>query len=114
MCDGPLILSEGVGDGSALRAAHLLGCDLAFVGTRFIATLESRADHHYKQALVAATLDHVAPLAGPVGGLTANFIRDTQWSAGHSVSAVERIVTVRELVRALRREWDAARLATDP
>ena len=32
----------------ALRAARTLGCDLAYMGTRFIATHESMADSHYK------------------------------------------------------------------
>ena len=36
--DGPLVLAGGVSDGVALRAAIALGCDLAFMGTAFIAT----------------------------------------------------------------------------
>ena len=36
--DGPLVLAGGVADGQALLAAEVLGCDLAYMGTRFIAT----------------------------------------------------------------------------
>ena len=36
-----------------LRAAEALGCDLAYMGTKFIATRESMADIRYKAMLVA-------------------------------------------------------------
>ena len=36
--DGPIVLAGGISDGHALRAAEALGCDLAYMGTRFIAT----------------------------------------------------------------------------
>ena len=42
--DGPLVLAGGIADGHALRAAQALGCDLAYMGTKFIATRESMAD----------------------------------------------------------------------
>jgi Nitronate monooxygenase len=38
--DGPLVLVGGIGDGQALAAAVKLGCDLGYMGTRFIATVE--------------------------------------------------------------------------
>ncbi len=41
--DGPVVLAGGVADGVALRAAIVLGCDLAYMGTRFIATKQSLA-----------------------------------------------------------------------
>ena len=40
---GPVVLAGGIGDGHALRAATVLGCDLGYMGTRFIATRESMA-----------------------------------------------------------------------
>src|SRR6478609_8520750 len=39
--DGLVVLAGGVSDGVALRAADVLGCDLAYMGTKFIATRES-------------------------------------------------------------------------
>jgi len=50
---GPIVLAGGIADGHALRAAEALGCDLAYMGTKFIATNESMADARYKQMLVA-------------------------------------------------------------
>ena len=41
--DGPIVLAGGISDGHALRAAQALGCDLAYMGTKFIATQESIA-----------------------------------------------------------------------
>ncbi len=105
MYDGPVVLAGGVSDGVALRAAVTLGCDLALVGTTFIATTESRADPEYKQALVEANLDSVVAMTGPEG-LTANFLRESRYSAGHTVSGVRDIPTVGELVARIKYEWD--------
>ena len=57
--DGLLVLAGGISDGVALRAAQVLGCDLAYMGTRFIATRESLADDAYRSMLVDATADDV-------------------------------------------------------
>ncbi|MGY4573946.1 nitronate monooxygenase [Bradyrhizobium sp. USDA 3256] len=57
--DGPIVLAGGIGDGHALRAAEALGCDLAYMGTKFIATRESMADGRYKQMLVDSTADDI-------------------------------------------------------
>src|ERR1700674_3654279 len=42
--DGPVVLAGGIGDGPACRAGTALGCDLAYMGTKFIANRESMAD----------------------------------------------------------------------
>lgn len=57
--DGPLVLAGGVSDGYALRAAEVLGCDLAYMGTAFLATAESRAELGYKQMIVESSLDDI-------------------------------------------------------
>jgi nitronate monooxygenase len=108
--DGPIVLAGGIGDGVALRAAIALGCDLAFMGTMFIATQESRAAPEYKQALVEASLDRVEARQGPEG-LTANILRDTSFSAGHTVSGVRDLPPVAELVARLKYEWETGRPA---
>lgn len=55
----PLVLAGGISDGASLLAARVLGCDLAYMGTRFIATQESMAKPAYEQALVAAGMDDI-------------------------------------------------------
>lgn len=57
--DGPLILAGGMSDGVALYAAETLGCDLAYMGTKFLATDESLAGSEYKDMLVDASLDDI-------------------------------------------------------
>src|SRR5262245_13341055 len=56
---GPIVLAGGISDGHALRAAEVLGCDLAYMGTRFIATRESMADERYKAMLVSSSADDI-------------------------------------------------------
>src|SRR5262245_64985188 len=71
---GPIVLAGGVSDGQALRAAEVLGCDLAYMGTRFIATRESMADERYKAMLVSSSADDVL-LTTAFTGLQTNMLR---------------------------------------
>lgn len=140
--DGPLILAGGVCDGHALRAALVLGCDLGYIGTPFIATGESMASPGYKQMLVECSLDDIV-LTKAFTGLPTNMLAPSiraagldparldelvspaqstelygpgnpsrRWvdlrSAGHSVSAVHAVTSVRGLVSKLEREYRAA------
>lgn len=52
MWDGTIIFAGGVSSGTAIRAAEILGADLVYLGTRFIATQESLAPQAYKALLV--------------------------------------------------------------
>ncbi len=79
--DGPIVLAGGIGDGHALRAAEALGCDLAYMGTKFIATHESMADARYKQMLVEATADDIL-LTTAFTGLQTNMLRPSIEAAG--------------------------------
>jgi nitronate monooxygenase len=78
---GPIVLAGGVSDGCALRAARTLGCDLAYMGTRFIATHESMADQRYKDMLVASSADDVL-LTRAFTGLQTNMLRPSIVNAG--------------------------------
>jgi nitronate monooxygenase len=79
--DGPLVLAGGVSDGHALRAAQALGCDLAYMGTRFIATRESMADIRHKEMLVASSADDIL-LTTAFTGLQTNMLRPSIVAAG--------------------------------
>ena len=50
--DGPLLLSGAIATGRAVLAAQVMGADLAYIGTAFVATPEARAIDDYKQAIV--------------------------------------------------------------
>jgi nitronate monooxygenase len=78
---GPIVLAGGIGDGHALRAAEVLGCDLAYMGTKFIATAESMADARYKEMLVASSADDIL-LTTAFTGLQTNMLRPSISAAG--------------------------------
>lgn len=138
---GPLVLAGGITDGRSILAAQVLGVDLAYLGTRFIATEESMAEPEYRAALVRSTMDDVR-LSSRVGGIPANLLADwltaacqpdpgddprdpafdqdqllanrTAWSAGHSVGGVSAITPVADLVTTLVAEYrDARRQSTE-
>lgn len=79
--DGPIVLAGGICDGHALRAAQALDCDLAYMGTKFIATTESLADQRYKDMLVASTADDIL-LTKAFTGLQTNMLRSSIVAAG--------------------------------
>jgi nitronate monooxygenase len=81
--DGIVAVAGGISDGAGILAARILGADLAYLGTRFIATTESLAPPAYRDAVVAATLDDVTA-STQVTGLPANVL--TGWLRG-TVSA---------------------------
>jgi nitronate monooxygenase len=78
---GPIVLAGGISDGRALHAAIALGCDLAYMGTRFIATHESMAPQAYKDMVVAASADDVM-LTRAFTGLQTNILRPSIVAAG--------------------------------
>ncbi len=49
---GPIILSGSITNGAQILAAQAMGADLAYMGTRFIATAEANADARYKQMII--------------------------------------------------------------
>jgi len=79
--DGPVVLAGGISDGHALWAAEVLGCDLAYMGTKFIATAESMADPRYKEMLVASSADDIL-LTTAFTGLQTNMLRPSIVAAG--------------------------------
>jgi nitronate monooxygenase len=93
--DGPIVLSGGLSDGVALRAATVLGCDLGCVGTRFIATEESLASDGYKQMLLQSSMDDVLATRA-FTGLPANFLKPSIARAGLDPDALDETVSVQE------------------
>jgi len=52
--DGLLVAAGSISDGAAIRAVEVLGADLAYMGTRFIATKEAPVHENVKRAIVEA------------------------------------------------------------
>ena len=93
MFDGPIVLSGGLSDGIALRAATVLGCDLGCVGTRFIATQESLASDPYKNMLLHSSMDDVLATRA-FTGLPANFLKPSIVRAGLNPDDLDETISV--------------------
>ena len=59
MFSGPLVLAGALTNGAAVLAAQAMGCDAAYMGTRFIASRESLAAERYKQMIVESTAEDI-------------------------------------------------------
>ncbi|MFJ4433070.1 NAD(P)H-dependent flavin oxidoreductase [Pseudomonas sp. NPDC089395] len=86
--DKTLLLAGCINHGHEILAAQLLGADLAYMGTRFIATRESRAQAPYKQMLLGA---HAADIihTPAVSGIPASFLRPSLEQAGYDMAALK-------------------------
>ncbi|MEX1147583.1 MAG: nitronate monooxygenase family protein, partial [Sphingomonadales bacterium] len=81
MFDGTIILAGAASNGAAIRAAEILGADLCYLGTRFIATREARAPDVYKRMLVdgrATDLNYTPN----VSGVSASWLKASLAMAG--------------------------------
>lgn len=74
MFDGTIIMAGCISTGAAIRAAEVLGADLAYLGTRFIATQESKAPEEYKAMLVSSAASDLI-FTPQVAGGAANWLK---------------------------------------
>ena len=79
--DGIIIVGGSIGTGAAIRAAELLGADLVYAGTPFIAASESLATDRYRDMLLRATLDDLV-LTRALTGADAYYLRESIVAAG--------------------------------
>ena len=79
--DGIIIAAGGICNGQGVRAAEILGADLAYLGTRFIATDESIAVQDHKQMVVDAGPKDLV-LTDSFTGAPAYYLRDSIIRAG--------------------------------
>lgn len=132
---GTLVLSGAMSTGAHIAAAQMMGADLAYLGTRFIATKESMAPPEFKEMMLASAAEDVI-YTDAISGVNANFLKPSLvragldpanlkahggldmeneakawrdvWSAGHGVGAIADIPPVAELCARLAREYDDA------
>ncbi len=134
--NGPLALAGAINDGYGIRAAEVLGADMAYMGTRFIATQEAEVDPKYKQMLVESTIRDIL-YTKAFTGVHANYLKASLaragidietfvakqdvdmdlgganawkdlWSAGHGVSGIHAVPAIEELVPQLCDEYRQA------
>lgn len=137
--DGVIILGGGISNGEGIRAAEVLGADLAYLGTRFIPSVESRAAAEYKEMIVRSDASNLmyavvsgrAPANWLVPSLLRHGVTEEQlaavplggrlelpegvhpwsdvWSAGQGIGLIHAIQPVQEIVSELLREYEGAK-----
>lgn len=101
--EGLLLLAGAINTGADIAAALCMGADLAYMGTRFIATTESLAPDAYKQMLVNAQIDDIL-YTDAVSGVHANFLKPSLQAAGLDLSQ-EKQEDFAVLARQERKAW---------
>jgi nitronate monooxygenase len=71
---GPLVLAGAIATGRGVLAARAIGADLAYAGTRFIATLEANASERYKEMIVASAAQDIV-YSDYFTGVPGNYLR---------------------------------------
>jgi len=79
--DGPLALSGAISNGRSIAAAEVLGADLAYVGSAFIATAEANASDGYKQTVAAGAAGDIV-YTNLFTGVHGNYLRQSIVAAG--------------------------------
>jgi nitronate monooxygenase len=138
--DGPIALSGAITDGAGILAAQAIGADLAYIGTRFIATQEANAVPAYKQMILdsaAADIVYTPFFSGVHGNYLKRSIAAQDldpdnlpsadkkamnfastrvkawkdiWGAGQGVGNISDLPPTRALVERLQEEYAAARV----
>lgn len=139
--DGPLLLSGAIATGRAVLAAQVMGADLAYIGSPFIATEEANAQSDYKRMIVEGGAEDIVNsslFTGIHGNYLAPSIRNAGldpaalasadpsamdfgnakarawsqiWGSGQGIGAVRAVQPAAALIERLGREYAAAKRA---
>jgi nitronate monooxygenase len=113
--DKTLLLSGCLNHGHEILAAQVLGADLAYMGTRFIATQESNADNDYKQMILDARAADIVHTPA-VSGVPASFMRQSLEKAGYDLQRLqnkgdinygEKLKPISDEAKAWKTVWSA-------
>jgi nitronate monooxygenase len=141
---GPIVVAGAVSSARGIHAAQMLGADMVYMGTRFIAATESLASQEYRSMVVRARAEDIVETAA-VTGVSGNFMRESLiaagldpaapasrgvdfsgqindeakawkhiWSAGQGAASVDRIAPVADIVTELEAEYRALDARTAP
>jgi nitronate monooxygenase len=78
---GTIALSGAIGSGAGILAAQAMGADLAYIGTRFVATQEANARPEYKRMLVEASASDIV-YSSFFSGVHGNYLAPSIVAAG--------------------------------
>lgn len=113
--DGTILLAGGLSHGQDLLAAEAMGADLAYLGTRFINTVESQADDAYRNMIIEAVSADIIHTPA-VSGVPASFMRQSLEAAGYPMDKLnqagdidygEKLKPVDDEAKAWKTVWSA-------
>jgi nitronate monooxygenase len=78
---GTIILSGAMSTGADVLAAQAIGADLAYIGTRFIASEEANASTEYKQMLCDSSAEDIV-YTSLFSGIAGNYLRASVVKSG--------------------------------
>ncbi|WP_271104829.1 NAD(P)H-dependent flavin oxidoreductase [Pseudomonas tohonis] len=113
--DKTLLLAGCLNHGHEILAAQMLGADLAYLGTRFIATRQSNADSPYKQMILDARAADIVHTPA-VSGVPASFMRQSLEAAGYDLKRLtdkadinygEKLKPISDEAKAWKTVWSA-------
>jgi nitronate monooxygenase len=79
--DGPIVLSGAIASGNAILAALAAGADLAYIGTRFLATPEASVPERYKQEILRSAAGDIV-YTDLFSGVHGNYLKHSVVAAG--------------------------------
>ena len=94
-----------INTGRKVAAARLMGADLAYIGTRFVATTESRAADDYKAMPLRSGSSDVVYTAS-ISGIGGNFLTQSLVNSGVDLGKVrEQVDVADELMDSGAKAW---------
>ena len=81
--DGIIIVGGSISSGDSILAIQALGADMAYMGTRFIATQESDATDEFKEMILNATASEIIK-SNKITGVNGNWLEQSLKNAGIS------------------------------
>lgn len=78
---GPIVLSGAIATGDAILAALAAGADLAYIGTRFLATPEASVPERYKEEILKAAAGDIV-YTDLFSGVHGNYLKHSVVAAG--------------------------------
>jgi nitronate monooxygenase len=137
--DGPIALSGSIATGDAILAAQAMGADVAYIGSRWLATKEANVSDAYRDAIVDSSAADVI-YTNLFTGVHGNYLKKSIvaagldpdnlpvsdkskmsfgsgsakawrdiWGAGQGVGLMDDVPTVAEMVERLQQQYQAAR-----
>ena len=96
--DGIIIVGGSISSGDSILSIQALGADMAYMGTRFIATQESDATDEFKEMILNATASEIIK-SNKITGVNGNWLEQSLKNAGISTEDVGLKKTLSDLKR---------------